>query len=139
MKFRNLLFISIVFPVLSMAQISDTQIPSKVQQYFKMNRKGPTLVSTEVVNNHQSGRTIKLKIVANRNSKGKDLAFAFAAAAAVINRADKPFELIWVEMDINFKDLETTMVIAPAMCTIDAIILKNVDTDKWWEDCLQFP
>lgn len=104
-----------------------------------MNRKGPELVSAEVFNHHQSGRTIKLKIVATRNNSGKDLAFAFAAAAAIANMADRPIELIWVEMDINFKGSETTMALAPANCTIDALIFGNCETEKWWEDCLQFP
>lgn len=85
------------------------------------------------------GRTIKLKIIARRTQSGQDLLFAFAAAAAVANLAEHDIELLWVEMDINFKELETTMALAPANCTIEAIILGNCKTEKWWNDCLQFP
>ncbi|NQT63250.1 MAG: hypothetical protein HQ556_09870 [Candidatus Marinimicrobia bacterium] len=134
------IFIGLVFfPLFLEAQISDVRIPSSIEKYFQMNRKGPELVSAEVFDHHQSGRTLKLKIVATRNNSGKDLAFAFAAAAAIANMADRPVELLWVEMDINFKDSETTVALAPANCTIDAIILKNTETEKWWKDCLQFP
>jgi len=136
---RLILIVIILFPALTTAQIPDVQIPGKVKQYFEMNRLGPKLISAEIVNNHQSGRTLKLKIIARRSKSGKDLGFAFAAAAAVANRADKPIVLFIVEMDINYKDLETTVAIAPANCTIDAIILKNCDMDKWWKDCMQFP
>ena len=104
-----------------------------------MNRLGPELISAEIINHHQSGRTLKIKIVARRSMSGKDLIFAFAAAAAVANFAEKPIELLWVDMDVNFKGSETTMAIAPANCTIDAIIMKNCETEKWWQDCLQFP
>jgi len=133
------LFMLFLFPGLVEAQIPDVKIPSSLEKYFQMNRKGPELVSAEVFNHHQSGRTIKLKIVATRNNSGQDLAFAFAAAAAIANMADRPIELIWVEMDINFKGSETTMALAPANCTIDALILGNCETEEWWKDCLQFP
>jgi len=136
---RFLLLNLILLPVLITAQISDTQIPHSVKTYFEMNRLGPELISAEVVNHHQSGRTLIIKIVARRNMSGKDLIFAFAAAAAVANFAAKPIDLLWVEMDINFKGSETTLALAPANCTIDAIILKNCETEKWWQDCLQFP
>ena len=139
MNLRPTILAFFLLPMLLVAQIPDTQIPQSIQSYFKMNRLGPELVSAEVFNHHQSGRTIKLKIVANRNKSGKDLAFAFAAAAAVANFADRPIELLWVEMDINFKGSETTLALAPANCTIDALILGNCETAKWWKDCLQFP
>ncbi len=139
MNLRPTIFALLLFPVLLGAQISDTQIPQSIQRYFKMNRLGPELVNVEVLNHYQSGRTIKLQIIANRNKSGKDLAFAFAAAAAIANFAEKPIELLWVEMDVNFRDSESTMAIAPAKCTIDAIILKNTEMDSWWTDCLQFP
>ncbi len=139
MNLRPTILAFFLLPMLLVAQIPDTQIPQSIQSYFKMNRLGPELVSAEVFNHHQSGRTIKLKIVASRNKSGKDLAFAFAAAAAVANFADRPIELLWVEMDINFKGSETTLALAPANCTIDALILGNCKTEKWWKDCLQFP
>ncbi|MCF7825581.1 MAG: hypothetical protein K9M55_00030 [Candidatus Marinimicrobia bacterium] len=139
MNSRGLLTIIILFPVLVLAQIPDVKIPSTVEKYFQMCRTGPDLVSVEVVNHHQSGRTLKIKIIARRNQSGKDLAFAFAAAAAVANMADRPFELLWVEMDVNFKGSETTLALAPANCTIDALIFGNCETEKWWQDCLQFP
>ncbi len=139
MNTRQLLYSIIFFPLFLSAQIPDIKIPSNIEKYFNMNRKGPELVSAEVFNHHQSGRTIKLKIVASRSNSGKDLAFAFAAAAAIANMSDRPVELLWVEMDINYKGSETTVALAPANCTIDAIILKNIETEKWWQDCLQFP
>ena len=134
-----ILFILFIFTTLLEAQIHDVTIPASIEKYFQMNRTGPELVSAEVFNHHQSGRTIKLKIVATRNSSGDDLAFAFAAAAAVANMAQRPIELLWVEMDINFKGSETTMALAPVNCSIDALILGNTETERWWEDCLQFP
>jgi len=139
MNFRHLFFSLFFFPLILGAQIPDVRIPSCVGKYFEMNRLGPELVSVEVVNHHQSGRTLKINIVGRRNQSGKDLAFAFAAAAAVANMADRSFELLWVEMDINFKGSETTLALAPANCTIDALIFGNCETEKWWQDCLQFP
>ena len=139
MNMRQLLLCILMFPMLLSAQIPDVKIPSTIEKYFHMNRKGPELVSAEVFNHHQSGRTIKLKIIASHSNSGKDLAFAFAAAAAIANMADRPIELLWVVMDVNFKGSETTVALAPANCTIDAIILKNTETEKWWKDCLQFP
>ena len=139
MNLRPTILALLLLPMLLVAQIPDTQIPQSVKSYFEMNRLGPELVSVEVVNHHQSGRTLKIKIIATRNKSGKDLAFAFAAAAAVANFADRPFELLWVEMDINFKDSETTLALAPVSCSIDALILGNCETEKWWQDCLNFP
>lgn len=137
MKLRQVIIGLVLLPVITLAEIPDIQIPHSVRTYFVRNRLGPELVSTEVINHHQSGRILKLKIIVSRNKSGRDLGFAFAAAAAVANLAKDPFELLWVEMDINFKDSETTDAIAPANCTIDAIILKNQETEKWWKDCLQ--
>ena len=136
---RCFFFSLILLPLLIVAKIPDTQIPHNIKRYFEMNRLGPELISAEIINHHQSGRTLKIKIIARRSMSGKDLIFAFAAAAAVANFAEKPIELLWVDMDVNFKGSETTMAIAPANCTIDAIILKNCETEKWWQDCLQFP
>ncbi len=139
MKLFWRLILFVLIPLLGIAKIPDPQISSNVDKYFSRNRLGPTLISAEIVSNYESGRTLKIKIIARRNKSGKDLGFAFAAAAAVANLADNPIDLLWVEMDINFKDLETTMAIAPANCTIDAIIMGNVEYEKWWNDCLQFP
>ena len=139
MKFYSILIPLVLLPILLEAKISDTQIPATIETYFQMNRLGPELISTEVINHRQSGRAIKISIIASRNKSARDLAFTFAAAAAVANMAERPFELLWVEMDINFKDSETTMALAPANCTIDALIFGNCETEKWWKDCLQFP
>jgi len=139
MNFRAFFLSLLVLPVLGSAKIPDARIPQGIESYFSQNRLGPELVSAEVFNHYQSGRTIKLKIIARRNMSGKDLAFAFAAAAAIAHYAESPIELLWVDMDINFKGSETTTALAPANCTIDAIILKNVETEKWWEDCMQIP
>jgi len=138
MNLRYFLLSFFFVPLISTAQISDLKIPESVQRYFQMNRLGPELISVDIIDNHESGRTIKLKIIANRNKSGKDLGFAFAAAAAIANHADRPIEVIWVDMIMNFKDSEMTMAVAPVDCTIDAIILKNTETKKWWQDCLQF-
>jgi len=139
MKFRIFLLSIFLLPVLGTAKIADARIPQSVEAFFQQNRLGPELISVEVFNHYQSGRTLKLKIIARRNMSGKDMVFAFAAAAAVAHYADKPIELLWVDMSINFKGAETTTAIAPANCTIDAIILKNIETEKWWEDCMQIP
>lgn len=140
MKNSKLFLSMLIFlPTILLSQIADAQIPASVQKYFERNRLGPTLLSVKIVDDDESGRILKVKIIATRNKSGNDLAFAFAAAAAVANMAELSIDLLWVEMDINFKDLETTMAIAPANCTIDAIILKNTETEKWWQDCLQFP
>jgi len=139
MNFRLLLTIILLTPILLAAKIPDGKIPQSLQKYFHMNRLGPELVSAEVVNHHESGRTLKMRIIARRNNSGKDLVFAFAAAAAIAHYAEKPVDLLWVDMDINFKDSETTHAIAPANCTISAMILKESETEQWWEDCMQIP
>ncbi|MBT4130947.1 MAG: hypothetical protein HOG76_06615 [Candidatus Marinimicrobia bacterium] len=128
-----------MFPFLLSAQIQDVKIRSCIEQYFKLNRAGPELVCIDMFDHPEFGCTIKIKILARRTQSGQDLLFAFAAAAAVANLAEHHIDLLWVEMDINFKELETTMALAPADCTIDAIILGNCKTEKWWNDCLQFP
>lgn len=133
------LVLLVLLPLCLEAKVADARVPATIQSYFQMTRTGPELISTEVLNHHQSGRTIKIKIVATRNKSAKDLAFAFAAAAAVANMAERPFELLWVEMDINFKGSETTVALAPVNCSIDALILGNTKTERWWEDCLQIP
>lgn len=135
----KLIFSLILLPLFLLGQIPDVKIPQTVKTYFEMNRVGPELVSVDVVYDRQSGRILKLNIVARRNQGSKDLAFAFASAAAVANFAERKFDLLWVEMDVNFKDSETTLALAPANCSIDALILGKTETDKWWKDCLQFP
>jgi hypothetical protein len=139
-KVPQMIGLLIALPImLSAHTIPDAQIAQSVRDYFSRFRTGPELISVELVNHHQTGRTLKLRIIANRNTSGKDLAFAFAAAAAVANQAVKPLELFWVEMDINFKGSETTLALAPVNCTVDALIFGNCETEQWWKDCLQFP
>ncbi len=140
MNFNKICGLLLILPIiLSARQIPDAQLAQNVMEYFVRFRTGPELVSVDLVNNHQSGRTLKIRIVANRNTSGKDMAFAFAAAAAVANQAVNPLDLFIVEMDINFKGSETTLALAPVNCTIDALIFGNTETENWWKDCLQFP
>ncbi len=121
------------------AHLQDVKVPICIGQYFKLNRGAPELVSVDVFEHPELGRTLRVRIIGRRNQTGKDLAFAFAAAAAVANMSEEGFDLFWVEMDINIKDSETTMALAPAECTIDALIMGNCELEKWWENCLQFP
>lgn len=139
MNFHKLILLSLLLPLATYAKISDAKISESIETFFQRNRLGPELVSAEVMNHFESGRTIKVKIIARRNQSEKDLVFAFAAAAAVAHYADRPIEMLWVDMDINFKDSESVRAIAPANCTIAAIILKEWETERWWEDCMQIP
>ncbi|NQV16115.1 hypothetical protein HQ531_11705 [bacterium] len=135
----RLVIILVLFPVILQAKISDPQISATVEKYFAWSRGEPTLISADIVQDYIYGRTLKIIIIANRNTKEQDLGFAFATAATVANIAATPFDMLWVEMDIHFKNSETTIAIAPAECSIDAMILKNCDFDDWWNGCLQFP
>ncbi len=131
------LILGLMVSTITMAQIADPQIPASIEKYFNRYRIGPTLISADVSNNFKHGRVLRLKILANRNSRTADLGFAFATAAAIANRAEIPIETLIVEMNITYKGSETTYAMAPADCSIDAIILKNVDYDDWWNDCFQ--
>ncbi|NQV30537.1 MAG: hypothetical protein HQ508_06590 [Candidatus Marinimicrobia bacterium] len=127
----------IIFPVLLVAQISDSHISSTIEKYFARNRTAPTLVSVEIVDDYMYGRTLKVRIQGHRNSENEDLGFAFGAAAAVANQASDKFEVLWVEMDVRYKRLETTIAVAPAQCSIEAIVLKSRTFSDWWEKCLE--
>lgn len=132
------LFLSIFFiPLLLSAHLEDVKIPICIGQYFKLNRGGPELVCVDVFEHPELGRTLKIKIIGRRNQSGEDLAYAFTAAAAVANMGEESFDLLWVEMGIKFKEIETIMAIAPASCIINAIILENYKTEKWWKNCIQ--
>lgn len=135
--FRTLLSSTLFFPLLLSAQITDAHIPRSIAQYFRINRLGPELVSVDVFEHPKSGRVLKIQVAARRTQSEKDLAFALAAASAVANLADQEIELFWVDMEIRFKEVETTTVLAPAKCTIDAIIYR-MGTESWWDDCLEF-
>ncbi|MBC8376434.1 MAG: hypothetical protein H8E26_10345 [FCB group bacterium] len=138
MKLRLCFLALILIPQVLNAQIPDVKIPYSIKQYFKLNRVSPELVCVDLFDHPETGRTIRVKIVSRRNETAKDLAIAFAAAAAVANMAEPDIELLWVEMEVNFKDNEITMALAPAKCTIDALII-NCETERWWQDCLEFP
>jgi len=127
----------LAFPILLAAQISDDKIPRTVAQYFHLNRLGPQLVSVDIFEHPQSGRVLKVTVLARRTQAVRDLVFTFSAAAAVANLAEEDIELLWVEMEIKFKELETTTALAPAACTMDAII-NNRGVGNWWQDCLEF-
>ncbi|NQV15395.1 hypothetical protein HQ531_08050 [bacterium] len=139
MRVFSIIINSWLFTSIAIAQIHDLRIPSSTEQYFRLNRKGPTLVSSEIIDSDGSGRTLKLHIIARRHCMSFDLGFAFAAAAAVANLAARPIDKLWVQMDINYKDIETTIATAQAYCTIDAMIMGNCELTKWWDNCLKFP
>lgn len=126
-----------LFPLFIHAQIQDNHIPGTVEKYFNRNRTSPTIMSTEIIDDYIHGRTLKIKIRGHRNSENADLGFAFGAAAAVANHALNPISTIWVEMDVRYKNTETTIAVAPADCSIEAIVTKTRTYDTWWEDCLE--
>ncbi|MCF7921062.1 MAG: hypothetical protein K9M55_00025 [Candidatus Marinimicrobia bacterium] len=132
------LFLSIFFiPWLLSAHLQDVKIPHCIGQYFKLNRGGPELVSVDVFEHPELGHTLKIKIMGRRTQSGSDLAYAFTAAAAVANMSEENFDLLWVEMGINFREVEIINAIADANCIINAIILENYKAEKWWKDCIQ--
>lgn len=120
------------------AQSEDVKIPHCIGQYFRLNRGGPELLDVEIFEHPELGHTIKVKINGRRNRAAQDLAYAFTSAAAVANLAGH-IEMLWVEMDINFKDMETTQALADVDCSIDALILGDCNTKKFWENCVRFP
>ena len=138
-KNGHLFLIMVLLPLLLTAHLQDVKILHCVGQYFVLNRGGPELVSVDVFEHPELGRTLKIKIVGRRTQTGKDLAYAFTALAAVANLCEQGFDLLWVEMDEQFKGEGPTMALAPANCTIDALIFGTCDKTKWWNDCLQFP
>ena len=119
------------------AQIQDRYIGSTVEKYFARNRTAPTIISAEVVDDIMYGRTLKIRILGHRNSENEDLGFAFGAAAAVANQASNQFDALWIEMDVRYKAVETTVAVAPALCSIEAIVHKTRSFGTWWEDCLE--
>lgn len=134
----KLIFVSILFPLLVQAQIQDRYISSTVEKYFNRTRTAPTLMSVELVNDFMYGRTLKVHIIGHRNSENEDIGFAFGAAAAIASQVTTPFESLWVEMDVRYKDTETTIAVAPATCSVDAIVRKSKSFGSWWENCLTF-
>jgi len=135
--FIYLLSILILFPILLSAQIQDRYIASTVEKYFARNRTAPTIISADVVEDIMYGRTLKIRIQGHRNSENEDLGFAFGAAAAVANQASNQLDALWVEMDVRYKAVETTVAVAPAQCSIEAIVHKTRSFGAWWEDCLE--
>ncbi len=129
---------SIFFPLFLTAHLQDIKILHCVGQYFVLNRGGPELVSVDVFEHPELGRTLKITIIGRRTQTGKDLAYAFTAIAAVANLCEQKFDLLWVEMNGHFKGSDPTMALAPAQCTIDALILQEYEKSKWWNGCLQF-
>ena len=135
---RSLLLTLLFFlPVLAFAQYSDQQVGGVVEAYFNRNRTAPPLIRTELVNDAFYGRTLRIKIQGNRNSMNDDLGFAFGAAAAVAAKTGKPVETLWVEMDVRYKEIETTIAVAAADCSIEAIVNKSRSFGDWWDRCLE--
>lgn len=134
---KYLLPIFLLIPFVLSGQIQDRHVVSTVEKYFARNRSAPTIISAEVVNDFLYGRTLKIRIHGHRNSENEDLGFGFGAAAAVANQATNTFEALWVEMDVRYKEVETTIAVAPAQCSIEAIVLKSRSFGDWWENCLE--
>lgn len=137
MTIRCLLPILILLPVLLKAQIPNEQVPAHVAKYFNWNRLAPELVSTDLFVHPEVGYVLKVKINARRTSGVEDLIYAFTAAAAVANLARSEIELLWVEMCVQYKEIETTMAVARADCSIEAIIFQSIGPEIWWVDCLE--
>ncbi len=135
---HRLLLIGLLLPILLTAQLEDVKIHGCINQYFRLNRGGPTLHNIEIFEHPDLGHTIKLKITSRRNRTQQDLTYGFTSAAAVANLHGH-IEMLWVEMDVRFKTVETTTALASAECSIDALILGNVGYKMWWTDCLQIP
>ena len=134
---KYLLPILLLFPFVLSGQIQDRHVASTVEKYFARNRSAPTIISAEVVDDFLYGRTLKIRIQGHRNSENEDLGFAFGAAAAIANQATNTFEALWVEMDVRYKGVERTIAVAPAQCSIVAIVLKSRSFGDWWENCLE--
>jgi len=47
--------------------------------------------------------------------------------------------MLWVEMEINFKDKEIIDALAQADCSIDALIMGSGISKTFWENCVEFP
>jgi len=132
-----ILILLLCLPLVLAAQYEDRQVPGIVQKYFDRNRTSPPLVRADITDDAFYGRTLKIKIQGNRNSVNDDLGFAFGAAAAVAHNTNEPIETLWVEMDVRYKDIETTIAIAPADCSIESIVLKTRTFGDWWDRCLE--
>lgn len=135
---KHLAFLLFLIPVLLSAQIQDRHVASTVEKYFARNRTAPAIISADVVDDFLYGRTLKIHIQGQRNSENEDLGFAFGAAAAVAAKAATDFEHLWIEMDVRYKAVETTIAVAPAPCSIESIVHKTRSFGEWWETCLEF-
>jgi len=127
----------LLLPLFLSAQISDENIPKSIAQYFRLNRLGPELLSVDVFEHPKSGRVLRIRVLARRCQSEKALVFAFAAASAVANLAKEEIELFWIDVEVRFKEIEITTALAPAKCTVDAIIQKE-GSESWWQECLEF-
>lgn len=127
----------LIVPIFLSAQIQDRHVARTVEKYFARNRTAPAIISADVVDDFLYGRTLKIKIQGQRNTENEDLGFAFGAAAAVANQASTAFDVLWVEMDVRYKAVETTVAVAPALCSIEAIVHKSRSFGEWWENCLE--
>jgi len=125
-------YLIILIPLVVQAQIQDMHVSGTVEKYFDRNRTSPVLMSAEVVDDYIYGRTLKISIRGRRNRENEDIGFAFGAASAIASKATTPFETLWVEMDVRYKTIETTIAVAPAPCSIDAIVRKTKSFGSWW-------
>jgi len=135
--YRLLLILVMLMPTILWGQYHDRQIPGIVETYFQRNRTAPTLLRVEVTEDAFYGRTLRVKIQGNRNTRDADLGFAFGAAAAIANYANDPIASIWVEMNLVYKEVETVIAVAPAPCSIDAIVRHSRTFEDWWDNCLE--
>jgi len=137
MRFRPVLVVILLVPVFTLAQIPQSKVCGSVAQYFRLNRLAPELLDVNVFEHPTEGRTMRIRIAARRSQSRRDIGLAFSAAAAVANCSEKQFDLLWVEMVITYKDKENSSFIAPAYCTINALINQEITMEQWWEDCVQ--
>ena len=126
----------LLVPILLEARISDRYLAPTVEKYFARDRTAPTLLSVEVIDDFLYGRTLKIRMRGQRNQENTALGFAFGAAASVANQADVPIETLWIELDVRYKHIETSIAVAPADCSIEAIVDKQRSFGFWWKNCL---
>lgn len=137
MRCRSKLILLLLVPIFMAAQIPQNKVCGSVAQYFRLNRLAPKLLNVRVFEHPIEGRTMKITIETRRSQSMKDIGLAFSAAAAVANCSERKFDLLWVEMVINYKDQEVSSFIAPAYCTINALIHQEISKKQWWEDCVE--
>lgn len=125
-----------LLPVLLIAQIPDEKVAACVTRYFEWNRLAPELISADLFVHPEIGYVLKLKIKGRRTQHVADLIYGFRAGAAVANCARSNIRLLWIELDVPYKEIETTIATAEADCSIAAFINESIGYEVWWIECL---